>query len=782
MVRLLLASVSLLAFAQGAWAQPASPGADQTAAHSSQPEDQGEIGDIIVTAARRAENVQKSALSIHALSSEDLTRANVTKPEDLNAIAPGLAVGTGGNTPQVYIRGIGNFGTNSLAESAVAFNLDGVYIARAQTTRGMFYDLERVEVLKGPQGTLYGRNASGGAINVITVKPKLGERGGFVDLQAGNYSMIQAVAAVNLPLGDTVAIRASGETVHRDGYLSDGYDDEKTKSARLQLYWEPSTDFSLLLNGNYQEVRGRGAGAALKPQLPGDKFRGHTDPAVTAIIRAEPGAGPVLVVPESDGFVDYTTYAVGAELNWDLGFGTLTVLPAYREAKLKDRSYVPGFAVTQSYRDKQTSVEARLGNDSPDLKWVLGGYFFDQQVNGLPGGPQQVAEQGVSTFIINDFDSNVRSYAAFGQATYSLTDRFRVTAGLRYTYERKRLSEFLTNYALPARPPAPPGTCAAGSFDPLTPTPPRFCHLDIDLRGANSQALTYNNVTWKAGVEFDIADQSMAYANVSTGFKSGGFFSAPPPNTFRPEKLTAFEAGVKNRFLDNRLQVNVEAFYWKYKDHQETQVGPTSIPGFFAQLTSNAGQAKSYGADVDVLFRPTRRDELSLKVQYNKTKYDSFEFEYPSIRLGAPVTGCAVGPEKPNGFSTVDCAGRPLMRAPLWTGAVGYSHEVELSDGATVTASADAQFSSGYYLSVDFLEAARQKSFAVGNFDLTYTSSDGRLTVSGFVRNIWNEAVYTQAFRYPFVSPANPLAHPDGVIFGTLRPPRTFGGRVRVNF
>lgn len=778
MKRMLLVSTAALAFANVAAAQEAVPagGSAETDVSS-----EGGISDIVVTASRRVENAQRAALSIQALSSEDLARANVTKPEDLNAIAPGLSIGTGGNSPQVYIRGVGNFGTNSLSEGAVAFNLDGVYIARQHTTRGMFFDLARVEVLKGPQGTLYGRNASGGAINVITNRPKLGERSGYFDLMVGNYTTIQAEAGINLPLGETAALRVSGQSVNRDGYLSDGYDDEKTKSARVQVYWEPSSDVSILLNGNFQKVEGKGAGAPLVPQLPGDKFQGATDPAVATIIRAQPGIGPLLTVPQNDGYVDYTTYAVGGELNWNLGFAKLTLIPAYRQSDLRDLTYVPGFSVYQSYREKQTSVEARLGNDSSDFKWVLGGYFFDQQVDGPPGGAQQIAYQGVTTFYISDFSSNVRSYAAFGQATYSLTDRFRVTGGLRYTYERKQLSEVLTNYGLTAQAPAPPGTCNTGVFDPLTPTPPRFCRLDIDLRGGALPDQVYNNVTWKAGVEFDVADRSMAYASVSTGFKSGGFFSAPPPNTFKPEKITAFDIGIKNRFLDNRLQLNLSAFYWRYADHQETFVGPTSIPGFFAQNTYNAGRAKSYGFDVDLLFQPTPNDRFSLMVQFNKTKYDFFQYTNPTLAIGAPVTGCAVGPVV-LGSQTVDCSGKPLMRAPEWTGSAGYAHDFELSNGGKLTASADVQFSSSYYLSVDFLESAKQGAFAVGNFDLTYTSPNGRFSVSGFVRNIWNEAVYTQAFHYPFVSSANPLAGPDGVILGTLRPPRTFGGRVRVNF
>lgn len=245
----------------------------------------------------------------------------------------------------------------------------------------------------------------------------------------------------------------------------------------------------------------------------------------------------------------------------------------------------------------------------------------------------------------------------------------------------------------------------------------------------------------------------------------------------------------ENRFLDNRRQVNVEAFYWRYLNHQETSVGPTALPGFFTLITTNAGKATSYGADLDVLFQATPRDELSFKVQYNKAKYDSFTYRYPTSRFGAPPTTCAVGPlvvSSPNpeeiGTQLVDCGGKPMMRAPLWTGTASYRHDFDLGDRGKITASAETQFSSSSYLATDFLPSERQRAFAVGNFDLSYTSANKRAMVSGYVRNIWNEVVYTQVFRYPYVFGANPLAHPDGVILGTLRPPRTFGGRVRLSF
>lgn len=777
MRNILLSSVAFVALATNASAKEAmASGAMQDqAAAASEGEDRAGIGDIVVTASRRAENVQRSALSIQAISADDLIRANISKPEDLTAIAPGVQIGTAGPLAQVYIRGVGNYSTQVFAEGAVAFNLDGVYISRPWATRGMFFDLERVEVLKGPQGTLYGRNASGGAINVITAKPKLGEVSGFIEGQVGNYDLLEGNGAINLPLGDTAAVRASGHLSRRDGYLSDGTDDDRTQAARLQVLWEPSSDVSLLVSGHYTHVGGRNIGPVLTPQLPGDPWRAASDPAVTAIFKAEPGLGPLLTYPKDDGYIDMDVYAITSELNWDLGFAKLTLLPAYREAKLRDLHYLPGFSVGNFEHNKQTSVEMRLGNDGDKLKWVLGAYYFNEQTNNLDGDPVLLVLQGFNTQNHARLDLNTRSYAVFGQATYSLTDQFRVTGGLRYTYERKRNDQLLINYGLPNQ--APPPLCRTGTFDPTTPYVPQFCRLDVPILAKQ----TYNSVTWKAGVEYDVGPDSMAYANVSTGFKSGGFYSAPPPNTYGPEKLTAFDVGIKNRFLDNRLQVNVELFYWKYKDHQESYTGPTTIPNFFTFLTVNAGKAKSYGADLDVLFKATPDDELSLKVQYNKSKYDVFKFPYLSSVFGSPVTGCDVGPLQ-DGAQIVDCSGKSLVRAPLWNGTVGYAHTFDLGDKGRVTASFDTQFASGSYLSIDFLRAGYQKAYAIGNFDLTYTTSNGRVTVSAFVRNIWNEAVLNQAFKSPFISRNNPLADPDGLILATIRPPRTFGGRVRVNF
>lgn len=735
----------------------------------------GGIQDIVVTASRRAENVQRAALSIQAISAEDLSRRGVTRPEDLSALAPGVSIATGGNYPQTYIRGVGNYATNSYAEGAVAYNIDGVYVSRAWATRASFFDLERIEVLKGPQGTLYGRNASGGAVNILTARPRLGERGGFVEMEAGDYDLMRASAAINLPITPTLALRASGQIVHRDGYLSDGYDDEKTQSARLRLYWEPHGDVSLLLTGSYQHIGGKGAGSVANPALPGSRWRGNSDPRVAEIARSEPGIGGLLVGFGDDGYVDIDVYALSAELNWNFGPATLTVLPAYRDAKLSDRSYVPGFLVDDNEHDKQSSLEVRLANDSEALKWVVGAYYFDEDQTNIGGRNLLFVSQGVNTQRVPGFASEIRSYAGFGQATLSIADGFRLTGGLRYTYERKKQAGVTNSYTFPNAVGAP---CSGDfQFDPATPTPPLFCRIDVPLTGR----LVYRNWTWKAGFEFDVGPASMAYGNVSTGFKSGGFFAAPQPNIFRPEKLTAFDAGIKNRFFDNRLQLNIEAFYWKYRDHQESHLGPTSVPGFFTFLTENAGRAKSYGADVDLQFQPTVADNFSLKVQYNKSEYDSFLYSHPTANFGPPVTGCAVG-AMTDGQQTVDCSGFQLVRSPTWTGTASYSHSFDLGNGGSITPGISTQFASSSYLSIDFLPTTKQESYATLDADLTYRGADGRLSVTAYVRNLTKAGVLTQAFHYPFVSSANALADPDGLVLAAIRPPRTFGARVRYAF
>lgn len=742
----------------------------------------GTLVEIIVTASRRAESSQEAALSVQPITAEELSRAGIKQPEDLNAIAPGVQMGTGGNMPQVYIRGVGNFATNAFAESAVAMNVDGVYISRGWAVRGTFFDLERVEVLKGPQGTLYGRNASGGALNLISARPTQ-ESGGYVEVEGGNYNLMRGTGAVNVPISPEFAVRAAGQVVSRDGYLSDGYNDEESESARLHALWTPTEDLSLLLTGGYQHMGGQGPSGVLYPAVAGDPWRGPSDPATTAIYSSDPFTGQFLVAPDRTGYVDMTAYSMTAELNWNTDAGTLTLLPSYRDATLDSRNFVPGFFIENHERDKQTSFETRFSHENAWIKYVVGAYYFDEEDNQQDGEPQLLVLQGVGAQTVGPASSLIRSYAGFGQATVSVTPELRVTGGLRYTYERKETQFDSISYSLP-NPPVPPPSqpCPGlGVFVPPNVSPPPqpllFCQTPFSV----DNEVSYNSWTYKAGVEYDLAPESLLYANVSTGFKSGGFFIGPEPNTFKAEELTAFDIGSKNRFLNNRMQFNVDAYYWVYDDHQESHVGPTSLQ-FFTFITENAGKATLYGIDLDVTLLVTDDDRFDVKLAYEKSEYDSFAYSWPTAGLGGvpPHTGCNVGPVV-GGVQSVDCSGKQVVRAPEWIGTVAYERTFRMGGAGDLTAAAQVQFASSSYLSIDFLDQLKQPSYEVYDFDLNYRAPNGKWNVTGYVRNIGNQEVYTTGFLFPFTTPANPL-RPDGVNWLTIRAPRTYGLQLRYDF
>ncbi|WP_172799860.1 TonB-dependent receptor [Croceicoccus bisphenolivorans] len=749
-----------------AYAQTSDQGSEQDA----RPADGG-IAEIVVTASRRAESAQRAAVSIQAIDANTLATKGVFGPEGLNAIAPGVTLGTAGNYPQTYVRGVGNFAANSFAEGAVATNIDGVYVSRPWGVRGAFFDLERIEVLKGPQGTLYGRNASGGALNIITVRPKLGEVSGFGEVEVGNYEMRRASAALNVPLGQTVAARVSGQIIDRDGYLSDGADDEESQAARLQILFDSGSDVRLLLRGVYQHVGGVGAGGVVvDPDLSGDGWTQNSDPSVAEVYAAEPEIGPLLVTPGTDSFLDLTSVEIGAELEWDLGPATLTIIPSHRDSKYSDLSYVPGYRVRDTEHAKQTSVEARFSNESDRLKWVLGAFWFDERQTPKGDAANLTVNFGPGSIAIGPpFRLATESIAAFGQATFSVTDVFRLTGGLRYTHETKDFYQQSFRYGF-----SPDGTCSEPDVAIENPPfPGQFCQFSF----TQDDSAKFNNVSWKVGAEYDVGPASLAYGSISTGFKSGGFFPSNIPGVgrFDPEKLTAFEIGLKNRFLDNRLQFNVEAFHWIYKDQQTSALLPLAS-GYVTQATFNAGRAKITGGDVDIVAKLSDADTINAKVEYIHTKYDEFQFtQY------APATyGCSTTTESlPR---VVDCSGNPLIRTPKWSGTAGYSHVFDLGGSGTLDASVDTQFASKAYMGFDYAVGQIQDAYAIVNASLTYRDAGDAISVTAYVRNIGNEAVMSQAFRHAFISGNNPLTGPDGLITATMRPPRTYGVIVRAGF
>lgn len=774
----------------------------------------GEIAEVIVTAQRRSESTQRSSLSIEVFGGEQLQEAGIAQARDLVKLAPGVQIGQGGPAAQVYVRGVGAFTATPLGNPAVAVNVDGVYVSRAQAIEGNFYDLERIEVVKGPQGTLYGRNASGGAINLISNKPRFDRVSGELGVEAGNYGLRKGELAVNYPVSNVLALRAALQVVERDGYSNQGMDDDRHRSGRVHALFKPSADLSLLLSADVSHVGGKGPAYVYKGidptfaaailakggSLPTDPRANGTDPQMqsmfygigaalglcipnAALAAAANAAGPAPVRGAPQGlcpagqssllsppgnamfdqqpFVDNDFANFSAELNWNLGYATLTVLPAFR--KVENR-YVTFPLVTyvdssggQAEKSNTRSLEVRLGNAGERLKWVLGAYYSSEDQSAAT----ETTAGALLARNINYYENGSESKAVFGQLSYSLSPSLRAIGGLRYTHE---------NRAIDGR------NVSAGAGLPFVPGQPCYLKADPCLRDTFIGERSYRNTSYKTGLEYDLNKNQMVYVTLATGYKGGGPNPVSLPGTvntasfFEPEKLTSLEAGSRNSFLGNRLRVNLEAFYWKYRNAQQNY-STLNAMGNVVGSTANAGQATIYGADLAVTYKPAPNDTLQLGLELLHSNFDTFLYTSAGAIAGV-TTGCRVAPGTP--FPTLDCSGFELPRAPKHSGSASWSHVFELGNGGALEATLSAQFAASRYLTADFTPAARAAGYVSGDFNLAYSAPGDGWTLSAFVRNLNDATIYTGAFTTPGVFRSLTLAN--------IGAPRTFGLRLNTRF
>ncbi len=288
------------------------------------------VADIIVTAERREQSVQKAPLTIQVVGGDALARQGVTEAAGLQRLTTGVEIGQGGGNTQIFIRGVGGAAFSPLSSPGVAFNVDGVYVGRPNGVNGNFYDVSRVEVLKGPQGTLYGRNANGGSINLVTNAARIGEDSVDLSLEGGNYSYVRATGAINLGLSDTAAIRGAFNIVNRDGYLTNGADDDVEQAGRLRFLWQPAPAVTVQLSADYAHLGGKGGDYVYLPRRPGSSpYEAQSDAAANAYMHAFSPLGGLTDDVLDDGRQNTTLYNFSGQLDWKLGsFAILTVLPA----------------------------------------------------------------------------------------------------------------------------------------------------------------------------------------------------------------------------------------------------------------------------------------------------------------------------------------------------------------------------------------------------------------------------------------------------------------------
>ena len=637
-----LTSASILAFAAvPAQAQTApvpqstpADNANQGAAPAPAATDASGIQDIVVTAQRIEQSAQKAPLPIAVVRPEDLVRENVTRAEDLSRLVPALVAATnGGATTSFFLRGVGNFTSNSYSDPAIAFNYDGVYIGRPSNTQGFFYDLQRVEVLKGPQGTLYGRNATGGAINVIPNRPIVGETSAEAEASYGDYNAVQAQGAVNLPIGTTGAFRLSGTYDRHDGYLSDGTSNQRLFGLRAQVLADLTPNLTTRVAIDYTHDGGTGAGGFLygSTAFNGTSYVFTPTPGITPDIGlTDPRSGAALqnvyVAQAGRNAEALGTYpsqsnnfwGVTDETNWMTSVGTLTVQAAYREADVHTLSNAASFRdYIIDEHDQQYSLEARFAGSVGPVDYLVGGYYFNESIKAHSA----INQYTLSVF--QDYATGTESKAGFGRLAYHVTPMVTLTAAGRYTSDSKRFdgtSDIYNLFCGNGRG-APLNSCPNLPFFPAVSTAAQtvayyqargilISPIPLGIIGALppgtpsvlSSSLPIDAVTdtskftYRLAADWQVTASNLLYASYETGYHGGGFSYARGLESYQPETIEAYTIGSKNRFFDRRVQLNIEGFYWKYKNQQFSQFGyDLGSPPNLVFYTSNVGRSTNQG-------------------------------------------------------------------------------------------------------------------------------------------------------------------------------------------
>lgn len=683
--------------------------------------------EIVVTAMKRSENLQDIPAAVSAISGEALQARGLVDVQTLTQAVPSVNFGQHAGTTLISIRGVGSTVDSGVTEPTVATYIDGVFMPRATMGFLRAVDLDRVEVLRGPQGTLYGRNATGGAINFISAAPTRTLSAG-VNLSAGSRQMFGASGFVSGPLSETVLVRLSGGHEEDGGFVKllpnkGRIGNTNVDYVRGAIRFEPSSTFSLDLSARYEQLDGANA------------FQQLLTPSALPV--------PQSTIPnEIYGDAPYAThvktFVVAGTMNWAISDTvSLKSVTSYVDHKSSvdfdaDATDVPGLYVTDFSRpSKSFGQELNLVGDSGPLKWILGAYYFDEKAgNALPLGIGAAFAPGfgvpADTYLTQGVKTKTKSFALFGDATYSLTDALRLNLGLRYNHEDKDFRQDLF-LALPG------GTVAPIATAVLTST-------------------KTDRVLPKVNVQFDLASNIDAYAQWSRGFKSGGQNlpggdggNLGAGGFYLPETLDAYEVGLKTQTADRRFTANFAAFYYDYKNLQLTiTVPPTTT------LVQNA-PAEVYGLE----------SEFAFKVS------DAFKIEASANLLHARFKNFLAFDDAQPALGTQNLKGRSLPHAPDFTGNIGAEYRLGLGRGllSSVTFRGDLYYTSRVVLRYFGTDNEAQKAYALGNLSLTLAGADDKSKLRLFVNNV-SDRKYRQNSTY---------LGAFGAYFGNYGPPRTWG-------
>lgn len=664
----------------------------QTDELGGQDETATDIDRVVVTAQRRAEDIQRVPLTVSSISESDLDQRQITRMDDLQAEIPNIIIepNTGTSTgAKIFLRGIGADESLFTADPAVAIYIDDVYIPRSTGALMGLYDLERIEVLRGPQGTLYGRNATGGAIRYITRKPG-GEPMLRFDTRIGNLGRIDARMSWSADLSDTVSTQFAAMTRNRDGYMRDVTNDRKVNdeglnAVRASVLWrdgdssvQVSVDAlrerngAVFATGVIRDPIPRPGGLPPRPVNDPDRNYYTLETNVLEDINDLDQFGLSLVTENSFAAFDWRNILAYREMQNTL-FGDF------------DGTTVTRFHLFQDQDQDQWSYESQLISKSVDpLSWVLG-FFYFKESNDQPTR-QDIFAPGPTNVISQD----TSAWALYGQSSYRISERMSLTAGLRYSWEEKDVDVV--------------STFASGA--------PNFTFADTK---------DWDNIDWRLALDYQFTEELYGYASIATGFKSGAFngrgTSPALVTTVDEETVTSYEVGLKSTLMNGRLLINATYFFNNYDDLQLTAINPD---GAFVLI--NAADTEIHGLELEVAAFPTPNLRLYGNLGTINAKYTGF------AEVNRPIF-----------------EGRDLKQAPDLSYSLGFDYSFPAFNGELV-ASSQWQWTDSHFQNVDNSRIIKTDAFGLLNARLDYRPTADHWSVGIYAQNLLNEEYFTGGF------------------------------------
>lgn len=750
------------------------------------------IGEVLVTAQKREQSAQDVGISMSTYSNEQIRALGFTNAQEVTALAAGISTmqPNGEANYAIGIRGVANNDFTTNVESPVAIYVDEVYISQMSGAGFLLFDVERVELLRGPQGTLFGRNATGGLVHYITVKPSLDEFNGFGSITYGRFNRMKFQGAVGVPVSDKVALRASFATHQGGGYVEnrlrpqDDLNNANESAGRLQALFQPNEDVEILLNARFgqQDIRTGFFEYASAIFPTGEATPGVPNPDLGGYVDLDDDvyAGDY----DTPGHNELDTYGYSGTLKWNMDFATLTSITDFQTVKRdyiedSDASPVDYFQFFLTTDTEQFSQEIRLNGEADKLKWVAGFYYMDLKVRDSNGGImrglfQALADAGVFgdeaigltldelgfNGIRNPYATDTETWSLFGQLEFEVTEQFTVIGGFRWIDEKK--SHLYHNYLMWF-----PDTSTSGMDPNAT--------IVGDALPESPYSSSRKDGNWSARlqVNFKPVDNLLTYASWNRGVKSGGFNTPLLPSPFalsdafmsyEPEKLDAFEVGFKWDSSNRRVRINGAAYYYDYNNYQAF-----SIIGLDT-ATLNA-DAKVKGFEVEVQAAPVK----GLDMQFGISYIDPEVKNVPGLTIDVDTDGDGIV-DVP---ALLPGATRKPVQTPKWNlnGLVRY--EVFMANSGSVAFQVDGMYRAKHHFALTNFPASTESGYFIGNASVTWFSEDEKWSMRFFVQNFTDKEYVVQTFDLSgSVS--------NGGLFGLIEQyygrPRTWGANLSYSF